>query len=134
MKLKDGCLAESGKTVDQLADEIVELLLSSKNDLKKAEGETTGKKVSSGEQESRIVNQVGKLEKRIEALENRVEKYIGSFKIVATESGRSITEKTETLKRDVDSDIVGLRGELDELRTAMIRLSNEVKKMRESRF
>jgi len=60
-----------------------------------------------------------------------VEKYINSFKLVAIEAGRSVTEKSEALNEENQWQITHLQGQIEVLRSAMIRLSNDLKEMKE---
>lgn len=64
-------------------------------------------------------------------MENRVEKYVKQFKISAVENGRLVTEKSEQLRvvdEQMDQRITDLAGQIEELRTAMIKLSGKIKR------
>ena len=131
MKLKnvDSPFTREEKTTDQLADEIVEILLdsiASKGNPKNARERVT----NLNSLERKDLMEIVKLKNRIAALENRVEKYIRSFQITATESERHLTEKSEELTKENQQDIMNLQAQIEDLRTAMVRLGNEVKKLK----
>ena len=71
-----------------------------------------------------------KLPSRIAALENRLEKYIENYKINATELERQITERYEELNEENEKRVLQLQSQIETLRTAMIKLSNELKAMK----
>ena len=73
-----------------------------------------------------------KLKNRIANLEDRLEKYINSFKIVAVEVERELTEKWEELNKENEKQNIELRGQIEDLRGALIRLSNELKNIKET--
>jgi chromosome segregation ATPase len=98
---------------DELVDEIVDEVLKSQRPFKSKSDE------------------IGKLKARIADLEHKLDKYISSFKLNATESVRRISEVDETLTSENEKQLIALQGQLNDLRTAMIRLSNEVKKLKE---
>jgi len=137
MKIKNERLAKEGKTADQIADEIVELLLSSAASADSKRFEKFGKiktkigGLKTNALERRNLMEIVKLKSRINSLENRVEKYIRNFKISATESNRLVSEKTENLGEGIEERILNLQGQIEKLRTAMIRLSSEVKNLKE---
>jgi hypothetical protein len=108
--------------IDILADEIVEVLLSCasrKGYSKKAYG---GKKRLDGGIAKRSANQnlmeIAKLKNRMTASEKKLEKYIKNFNIASIEA-RSGNEEL----------LIDLQGQIEELRTAMIKLSSKVKKL-----
>ena len=75
---------------------------------------------------------MAKLKERIDALENRVEKYINNFKLAAVEAERLITEKTETLDEENQKRILHLQEQIEDLRDITKKLSNEVNKLQRS--
>ncbi len=106
------------KEIDsELVDEIVDEILKSK-DITDG-GNPSGPK------------EIVKLQNRIANLENRLEKYINSFRTVAVEAERNLTEKWEDLIRENERQTIKLQGEIEDLRTALIRLSNEMKNIKE---
>jgi len=132
--------------IDSMADEIVENILSSidkenisqnlpKNTRRKGvKNVTKDKKIKKSNQNSRkgVPKQMGndeieKLTRRIGALENRTEKYISSFRTSAVESSRFTIEKAEEARNENEQMILDLQRQMEDLRTAMIRLSNRIK-------
>ena len=65
--------------------------------------------------------------RRIQALENRTEKYISSFKTNVVESSRFAIEKAEETRNQNEQMILDLQRQMEDLRTAMIRLSGKIK-------
>lgn len=108
---------------DRLVDEIVGEIIDS---MKK--GQPAAK--FDGAQ-MQYINEIARLKARIVNLENRVEKYVGNFKINATESARKISETESSLQENYEHQIIALQGQLENLRTAMIRLSGEVKRIKD---
>jgi predicted nucleic acid-binding Zn-ribbon protein len=51
--------------------------------------------------------------------------------MVAVEVERLITERAETLNKENQQQIAHLQGQIEDLRSAMIRLSNKVKEISE---
>lgn len=74
---------------------------------------------------------VSRLKNRISNLENRLEKFISNFKTVVVEVDRQLTEKWEELNKGEEKRVLSLQGQIEDLRTALIRLSNELKSIRE---
>lgn len=109
------------KFIDEIVDEIVDV-----SSLAGREKITLDDAI-----QKRNLSEIVKLKERIAALENRVEKYINSFKLVAVEAERLTSEKTESLNEENLRQIAHLQGQIEDLRSAMIRLSNEVKKIAE---
>jgi hypothetical protein len=108
---------------DKLIDEIVDEIVSTITEREKIPYEDVIEK--------RNLSEIVKLKERISALENRVEKYINSFKLVAIETERLISERIENLTEENLGQIAHLQTQIEDLRHAMIRLSNEVKKIAE---
>lgn len=107
---------EKSDLVEEIANEITETILSSRNyeNLQK-----------------RNFAEIVKLKNRIKNLEQRLEKHINNYKITATEIERQITERTENSNQEIEKRIANLIGQIEDLRSAMIRLSNEIKKIKE---
>ena len=105
---------------DKLLDEVVEELMKSENltALKKPDGQYT--------------SDLGKMKSRIDNIESRLEKYVKSFKIVAMEVERQLVEKNEELNKEREQRVLKIQGHVEDLRTAMIRLSNEVKRIKDA--
>lgn len=108
---------------EELVDEIVEEILESKTLTKKSKT-----------QKPKVVGSIAtdSLLPRMEEIENKLEEYINSYKITATELERQITEKSEELTREQDKQLTYLQGQIENLREAMIRLSGEVKKLKDA--
>lgn len=127
------------ETIDQLADEIAELLIdyvNAKNEPQKspkiaaeAKIATEGKIAEAGGLDKRNLIEIAKLKNRVSSLEHRVEKYIKNLELSAIESGRLTSEKSEEIKDENEQMLLNLQGQVEELRTAMIRLSNQVKRI-----
>jgi len=109
------------KLIDEIVEEIVSSIKSEKR------GETTTEDVIG----KRNLAEIIKLKERTTTLENRLEKYISNFKLVATEVERLITEKTEALNEESQQQIVHLQGQIEDLRISMIKLGSEMKKISE---
>lgn len=120
MKLK-----KQSVIIEEIAEEVADLIVDSKklSDVLKTSKE---KDVI----QKRNLSEVTKMKERIRLLENRVEKYIKSFKIVAVEVERMITERTEEMNKENEQQIMHLQGQIEDLRTIMIRIGNEVKKIK----
>jgi predicted secreted protein len=105
--------------IDSVVDEVV------KSMKHKAEKLTEGQKKAYWEE-------IVKLRSRVATLENRVEKYISSFKTNSVENVRNMSQISEELSSESEKQILDLQTQLEALRTAMIRLSSEVRKIKES--
>lgn len=103
----------------ELVDEIVDEILKSR-DVENYGGKGSGS------------NEILKLKNRTASLEDRLNKYINNFKTVAVEVERELTEKWEELNRENERQTIELQGQIEDLRTALIRLSNEMKNIKES--
>lgn len=113
--------------IDRIAEEVAEIVTNSKrlNSLFDSikENEAVSRK---------SMNDIIRLKKRAESLENRIVEHIKQFKTVAVEAGRLVTEKSEELRaadEQMNQRITDLAGQIDDLRTAMIKLSNKVKEI-----
>ena len=73
-----------------------------------------------------------KLKSRIQYLENRIEKHVHDYKIGAVEVERQISSKFSEFEQETEKQLIYLQGQLESLRTAMIRLSSEFKQFKES--
>lgn len=73
-----------------------------------------------------------KLKSRIQFLENRIEKHVHDYKTTAIEVERQINDKFSELEQENEKRLIYLQGQLEALRNAMIRLSNEFKQFKES--
>lgn len=116
-KLEDAQVDD--ELIDEIADEILDSLKRDQPTFK------------IGDLQRRNLSGMVKLQTRITNLENRVEKCIKSFKINATESVRQISETERSLENENEQQTIRLQGQIEDLRMAMIRLSNEVKRIRE---
>jgi len=122
-------MQENFEVDDELVDEIVDEILNSRE---QSNG-MPAKKMPTGEILQRHnLGEMVKLKSRVFALENRLEKYINSFKITAVEVEREISERNKNLDEDNEQQILSLQGQLANLRTAVIRLSNDVKRLKET--
>ena len=139
---------ERERIIDQVADEIVETLLSSTVDdskrLKKGEkGKIKGEKIKS-EKTKRLAArdaskergldkknliEIAKLKNRIFALDNRMDKHVKNFRIAAMEASRLVSEKTEEVREENEQLLMNLQDQIEDLRTVMIKLSNNVKRL-----
>ncbi len=111
---------------DELVDEIVEEILT----------ETKAEKLSSVTKpeiflDSNVPENV-KLKTRLQNLENRIEKHVHDYKTTAIEVERQIVDKFSEFEHENEKRLIYLQGQVEALRTAMIRLSNEVKQFKES--
>ena len=100
------------KLVDDVVDEIV-------SELKK-----TGSSGQKTMQTTIPQSELASLKAQLEIIQK-------SFDIDETEIERQVTEKFEQLSTDMESQITRLEGQISDLRTAMIRLSGELRKMKE---
>jgi len=82
----------------------------------------------------RNLSEIVRLQARIANLENRVEKFVRNFKISATESVRQISETERGLEEENEQQIMQLQGQIENLRTAMIRLGSEVKRLKDALY
>lgn len=81
--------------------------------------------------QNKNLKETDKLKERISILENRIDKYANSFRIFAIEVERELSEKYRSLEEDNEKRVVHLQGQLENLRTAMIKLSSEVKGLKD---
>ena len=148
MKLKErvngylnsrGVVKENGvleeKDIDIIANEIVESLLNSSIDgqsisikgvkNRKGKGKSKIKRKISGF-EGKNLMEIAKIEDRMDALENRMKKSARYFKNIDEMS--RIPEQAEQNRSEHEQMMLDLQGQIEDLRTAMIRLSNRVKK------
>lgn len=108
----------------ELVDEIVEEILAETPKLNpKPEEEDF---VDGGDLE------ISKLRLRIQNLENRIERHTHDYKTTAIEAERQISEKASEVEHQYEQQLMYLQSQIEALRTAMIRLSNEFKKFKES--
>ena len=134
---------ERERIIDQVADEIVETLLSSTvDDSKKLKKRRKGK-IKGGKIKSAVVRgaskergldkknltEIAKLKNRMVALENRTDKYVKNFRIAAIEAGRLVSEKAEEAREENEQLLMNLQDQIEDLRTAMIKLSSNVKRL-----
>lgn len=134
---------ERERVINQIADEIVETLLSSTVDdskrLKKRrkgkiKGGKTKRLAARGASKERGLDkknliEIAKLKNRMVALENRTDKYVKNFRIAAMEAGRLVSEKAEEARDENEQLLLNLQDQIEDLRTAMIKLSNIVKRL-----
>lgn len=134
---------ERERIIDQVADEIVETLLSSTVDDSKRQKKDKKRKIKGGKikrlaardvprehglNEKSLI-EIAKLKNRMVAMENRADKYIKNFRIAAVEAGRLVSEKAEEAREENDQLLMNLQDQIENLRTAMIKLSNSVKRL-----
>lgn len=67
-----------------------------------------------------------KVKQQLENLQN-------AFEIDEVEIERQVTEKFEKVSDEMDSRITRLEGQINDLRTALIRLSGEIRRMKEEK-
>ncbi|MBI2034874.1 MAG: hypothetical protein HYT11_04045 [Candidatus Levybacteria bacterium] len=116
---------------DELVDEIVEEILSETKS-KKPMG-TAGKPKQKDELLlDGDLPDVSKLKLRLQYLENRIEKHVHDYKTTAIETERQIVDKFSEFDQENEKRLMYLQNQLEALRNAMIRLSNEFKQFRES--
>lgn len=119
---------------DELVDEIVEEVLS--ETMGKPLSEIPTKKPKLKEPEEMLldsnVSDVVKLKSRIQYLENRIEKHVHDYKTTAIEVERQIVDKFSEFEQENEKRLIYLQGQLEALRTAMIKFSNESKQSKES--
>jgi chromosome segregation ATPase len=119
-------LAVKTDTIDKLVNEIVDTITDTKklNKLLRIieEKEDVEKKNS---------NEILSLRKKVDILESRLNKLIRNFETTAVEAERDITDRYEKVLEHIDDQIVHLQGQIENLRTSLIRISNEVKNLKE---
>lgn len=114
---------------NELVDEIVEEILA----------ETKAKKtveIKSKPKDNSLVDsylpEPSNLKLRIQNLENRIEKHIHDYKTTAIEVERQIVDKFSEFEQENEKRLIYLQNQLEALRSAMIRVSNEFKRSKES--
>jgi len=115
---------------DDLVDEIVDEILEET----KAPVEQLSTKKTKIKEESFLDSEVPdsvKLKSRIQYLENRIEKHVHDYKTTAIEVERQISDKFSEFEQENEKRLMYLQGQLEALRTAMIKLSNEFKQSKE---
>jgi len=126
--------AKSLDVPDELVDEIVEEVLS--ETMGKTQLEIPTKKPKLKEPEETLldsnVSDLVKLKSRIQYLENRIEKHVHDYKTTAIEVERQISDKFSEFEQENEKRLIYLQGQLEALRTAMIKFSNEFKQSKES--
>ncbi len=108
---------------DELIDEIVDEILKEGVVAKKPDYHKGGKKSSN------IFH--GDLNK-IESIERKLDDHINDYETTIVEIERQITEKSHDSTEDFERQLMHMQGQIEDLRTAMIRLSGEFKKFKES--
>lgn len=108
---------------DEIVDEIVDEIL---REMKPEKTETKSVRVT---REPRT--EVDHLRNRIAELENRMNKLVENFKIIAVETSREISERVNGILEENDQQITNLESQIEALRTAMIRLSSRLKQLEE---
>ena len=114
---------DNKQMVDEIADEVVETIFRSK-----LLADSHRPMVDAG---SRNVEEISKLRNRVTNLERRMELEIEKFKIYTAEIDKAVDEKSPDSDK-VEKRIADLGNQVDLLRAGMIRLSNEVRRIRES--
>ena len=119
---------------DELLDEIVEEVLSETMGKPSSEAPTKKPKLKEPEEMplDGNVSDVVKLKSRIQYLENRIEKHVHDYKTTAIEVERQISDKFSEFEQENEKRLIYLQGQLEALRTAMIKFSNEFKQSKES--
>lgn len=132
---------ERERIIDQVADEIVETLLSSTVDdskrlKKRSKGKIKGGKTKRLAERSKErgldkknLIEIAKLKNRMVAMENRMDKHVKNFRIAAIEAGRLVSEKSEEAREENEQLLMNLQDQIEDLRIAMIKLSNNVKRL-----
>ena len=116
-------LKEQTKLIDELADEIADMIIQAKKSATpKAEVKPDAVKTRSE----------SGLENRLAVIEERLNKLVNSFRIVAIEAERELNEKIEGVNKENEERIVRLQGQIETLRSAMIRLGNAIRELEES--
>jgi len=95
--------------LDEIAEEIVDMILSSK-------------KLSthpSLESRQNFAGEVEKLKKRVDGMEKQLQKYIDSFKIAAVEAERHITENFEEQEKEREKTLMMLIEQIENLKAEM---------------
>jgi len=110
------------KLIDEIVNEVVASI--------RAEREKERVSIEEGVQK-RNLDEIVKLNERVAALENKVEEYMNSLKLVASEVERLAKEKAGALGEEKEQQITNLQLERKDLKDEMMKLSNEVKKISE---
>ncbi|MBI4009703.1 MAG: hypothetical protein HY361_00715 [Candidatus Aenigmarchaeota archaeon] len=79
-----------------------------------------------------LKKEISKLKAKIVALENKLGNYANNYKISTVEIDRQMTEQREDLVNELEKQVVELRGQIEDLRTAMVRLGSEVRRIKDS--
>lgn len=122
---KDNIKKETLKIVDEIADELVDILLSSKKFSgisEKAEKTETVQKKDSEE--------LMRLRKRIKSLKNILLRHISQFRTSTVELERELSEKIEDLKREIEENNISTESQIGEIRNKVRTLRNEVNKLK----
>ncbi len=75
-----------------------------------------------------VSSNMSNLDKRLNYMESRLENHIKNFNIVAVETDRLITEKTEDLARENDETIMKLVSDIQDLRDEVTRLKTDLRR------
>lgn len=116
---------ETLKIVDEIADELVDILLSSKKFSKVSEKAEKTETVQKKDSEELI-----RLRKRINSLKNILLGHISQFRIATVELERELSEKIEDLKRENEENNISMESQIGELRNKLRTLKNEVNKLK----
>lgn len=133
MKTNKGELAIPNELVDEIVDEILSETTDKTpqpENIKKPR--TEPRKPESEELLDSDAPDFIKLKSRLQYLENRIEKHVHDYKTTAIEVERQIAEKFSELDQGTEKQLIYLQGQLEALRTAMIKLSNEFKQSKEN--
>ena len=109
---------------DELVDAIVDEILTESQHKKSTEISLTEAKF--------LDDDSPKIKSRLQNLENRIEKHVHDYKTTAIEVERQIVDKFSEFDQENEKRLIYLQGQLEALREAMIRLSNEFRKSKES--
>ncbi len=115
---------------DELVDEIVEEILAETSVGKPSETKTSSVKKFKPEELYDGASDL-KEKSRMPSFENRAEKTIYDYKTTAIEIERQITEKFTEFEQENEKRLMYLQNQLESLRTAMIRLSSDLKQLKE---
>lgn len=76
--------------------------------------------------------ELDKLKNRMDEIEIKLNKFMGNFNAVAVGVERQLTEKYKVINSENEQKIMNTQSQIENLRMAMIRLSNEIKKIRDA--
>jgi len=113
--------SEKDEMLDAVAEQIADLMASFKN-------QSGGENIVLGP--ARNAGSIVEVKQRMSEFESRIEKKLDDYEIVANSVQHQLEQKFETLSAQNKKENMESIDKIDKLRTAIIKLSNEIKELK----